>query len=106
MLKFYWNGIKGENGKLQPCAYSLGKLLNHPEGTITIYARKYLHFTKEIQDAFHVENDSDGMTDYFENDRIRVTPQHALYKQVLAAFRLLELHNDKRHAKYLERSAA
>lgn len=106
MLKFYWNGIKGENGKLQRCFYSSGALLHHPEGTITIYSRDYSHFTKDINDAFEVENDSDLMTDYFEKDRIRVLPSHPLYNQVLEAVRLMEKHNEKRHSKYLERSAA
>lgn len=106
MLKFYYNGIKGDNGKLQRCSYSLGALLHHPEGTITIYSREYSHFTKDIQEVFTVENDSDLMTDYFEKDRIRVLPSHPMYQQVLAAFHLMQKHNEKRHAKYLQRNAA
>ena len=84
-LKFYYNGIKDDGGKLQTCWYSDGKLINFPEGTITIYKRDYGHFSAGIAAAFAVENDSDLMTDYFEKDRIRVKPDHPLYQQVLAA---------------------
>jgi len=106
MLKFFYNGIKGGDGKLQRCFYSASALLHHPEGTITIYSREYSRFTKDIQETFDVENDSDCMTDYFEKDRIRVMPSHPMYAQVLAALRLMEAHNEKRHAKYLARNAA
>ncbi len=85
MLKFYYNGIKDDGGKLQTCFYSIGKLLNHPEGTITIYKREYARFSAGIRAAFTVENDSDSMTDYFEEDRIRVEPSHLLYAEVHAA---------------------
>lgn len=104
MLKFYWNGIKGSDGKLQRCSYSNGALFHHPEGTITIYSKEYSHFTKDIQAAFEVENDSDIMTDYFEKDRIRVLPSHPLYQNVLTALYLAQKHNEKRHAKYLARN--
>ncbi len=106
MLKFFYNGIKGENGKLQRCFYSNGALLHHPEGTITIYSREYSRFSADIQAAFTVENASDSMSDYFEKDSIRVMPSHPLYSQVLAALKAMEAHNEKRHAKYLQRNAA
>ncbi len=99
MLKFFYNGIKGETGKLQRCFYSNGALLRHPEGTITIYSREYSHFSADIQAAFDVENDSDCMTDYFEKDRIRVMPSHPLYPQVLAALKLMEARSEKKNAK-------
>ena len=87
MFKFFWNGIKGSDGKLQKAFYSDGQLTNFPAGTLTIYAKDYRRFYGDVAAAFAVENDSDSMTDYFEDDRIRVLPSHPLYPQVLAALK-------------------
>lgn len=97
---FYWNGIKDTKGdKLQKCWYSGGKLTNHPDGTITIYARDYSRFSDKVRACFKVENDTDTMTDYFDDDRIRVIPSHPLYSQVQAAMRAQESHREARAAK-------
>ncbi|MBN7138972.1 hypothetical protein A7A76_07675 [Lysobacter enzymogenes] len=89
--RFYWNGIKDAKGaKLQRAYYSdmgprpsvSGK---YPAHTISIYARDYERFSALVRSHFVVENNSDGMTDYFENDSIRVVPSHPLYPQVKAA---------------------
>ena len=85
-LKFYYNGIKENGGRLQLCSYTDGKLLHHPEGTITIYGKRYRDFSDGVRAAFTVENNTELETDYFENDRIRVTPDHPLYPQVRDAF--------------------
>ena len=103
MLKFYWNGIKENGGKLQRAWYSFGNLINYPADTITIYGRDYTSFSPEVQKAFEVQNDSDSQTDYFEQDRIRVTSDHLLYPQVFAAYRAHKAHSDMRHAKWSER---
>jgi hypothetical protein len=95
-LRFFYNGIKGSDGKLQKVNYSEGALLNHPEGTITIYARDYIRFSAEVREAFTVENNSDSMTDYFEQDRIRVVPSHPLYAQVKAAVEKRKAHFARR----------
>jgi len=87
-IKFLWNGIKGADGKLRRCSYSDGVLLNHPAGTLTIYAKDYGidgHFPADVRAVFTVENDTDMMTDYHETDRIRVEPSHPLYGQVWEA---------------------
>jgi hypothetical protein len=83
MLRFFYNGIKADDGKLQRAWYSDAQLLHHPTGTITIYARG--SFTKEISEEFIVTNDSDLMTDYFEHDRMRVEPDDMLYAKVKEA---------------------
>ena len=84
---FYWNGIKDAKGdKLQKAHYSMGQLRNHPEGSITIYARDYCRFSSKVNACFAVQNDSDMMVDYFESDRIRVIPAHPLYTAVKAAY--------------------
>jgi len=84
-LKFFWNGIKGSDGKLHRCFFSDGALMNHPAGTLTIYSKEYSSFPTEVRKHFEVENDSDLMVDYFEKDRIRVVPTHPLYSKVLQA---------------------
>ncbi|HXI90483.1 MAG TPA: hypothetical protein VNH18_29495 [Bryobacteraceae bacterium] len=96
-LRFFYNGIKASDGKLQKCWYSDGQLLNSPTGTITIYARDYASFSAEIRAAFNVENGSDMMTDYFEKDRIRVTPSHPLHALIAEAL-------GKSNARYERRS--
>lgn len=96
-LKFFYNGIKGSDKKLQRCFYSAGELRNFPTGTIAIYGRGYESFSAEVRAAFTVENNSDGMTDYFENDHIRVMPNHPLYAAVKTA---MELRAAKYDAKY------
>lgn len=96
-LRFFWNGIKVGTGKIQRCSYSLGALLRHPAGTITIYGKEYWPgFSAEVRAAFTVENDSDLQTDYFEKDRIRVTPDHPLYSEIRAAWEAHEAHYAKR----------
>jgi len=98
-LKFYWNGIKENGGKLQKAYICGGKYTGFPEGTITIYAREYTRFSQGIRAIFEVENDSDIMTDYFEDDKIRVTPGHPLYAEVKAALDKREQHYAALHAK-------
>ena len=113
-FKFLWNGIKVDNSKLQRGSYSIGNLIpglvdrcdiGHPEATITIYAKNYSGFSAAVWEAFDVQNDSDGMTDYFETDRIRVRPDHPLYSQVLKAAEAAHAHSDKMQAKREQRWA-
>jgi hypothetical protein len=97
-LKFYWNGVKANGGKLQLAHYSKGNYT--PESglcndTITVYGRHYNSFSAEVRAAFTVVNNSDSMTDYFEQDRIRVAPEHPLYAQVRAAYDKQDAHRDR-----------
>ena len=98
-LRFYYNGIKGSDGKLQGAHYSDSELIHFPAGTITIYGKRYRPFSDEVRSALTVENDWDGMTDYFENDRIRVEPSHPRYPQVLAAIQAQTAHRERRAAR-------
>ena len=84
-LKFFWNGIKDERGRIQLCSYSNAPLISYPAGTITIYKRDYKPFSAGVREAFSVENQSELQSDYFEKDRIRVMPSHPLHEQVLIA---------------------
>lgn len=101
MLKFYYNGIKENGGKLQKAFYSMGGDIGLTGGTITIYAREYTRFSEGVRKEFTVENNSDAMTDYFEEDKIRVASNHEHYPEVLAAFEKAEAKNAARRAKYL-----
>ena len=84
-LKFFYNGIKANGGKLQKATFDDCPLRSYPAGTITIRAREYRGFSVEIAEAFSIENNTDSQTDYFEKDCIRVTPNHPLYPQVAIA---------------------
>lgn len=88
-LKFFYNGLKASDGKLQRAHYTKGNYTNLPEGTITIYktvAHGDYSFSNEVRKIFHVINETDIMTDYFEEDKIRVFPSHHLYNAVLEAW--------------------
>jgi len=96
MLKFMWNGIKVD-GELYKAWYFQGKLVNYPEGTFTIYAREYERFPKT--DGLNAENGADTMTDYFEKDRIRVTPDNKYYSDIVESFKKQEAHRQRRFNK-------
>lgn len=84
-IRFYYNGIKGSDAKLQKCSYSLTPLRNYPENTITIYAKERTIFSEEIRKYFEVKNDTDSTVDYYDNDTIRVEPSHKMYQSVREA---------------------
>ena len=96
MLKFYWNGIRDNSGKLQTCSYSDGQLYNYPGGTITIYKREYSRLSDGVRQAFTVTNDSEIQSDYCVTDVIRVTPEHPLYVEVARALAAMKAHNTRR----------
>lgn len=98
-LRFYWNGIKHNGGKLVKCYFSSGELTNYPAGTLTVYARDYSRFPEEIARHFHIENNTDSQSDYFDDDKFRVCPNHPLYALVKAALDQQEAHNARRLAK-------
>lgn len=98
-LRFFWNGIKTNGGKLDLCRFDGHSLINYPAGTITINKRNHSPFSPEVRAAFTVQNESDGMTDYFEKDHIRVVPTHPLYAQVADALAKFNAHYDKRFGK-------
>ena len=107
-LRFFWNGIKGTDGKLQKCSYSAGTYTEAsriPAGTITIYGKDYKRFSSEVCAAFEVKNDGDPYTDYVVDDTIRVTPSHPMFSLVRAAFDKSEAHNAQWYANYLKRAA-
>jgi hypothetical protein len=85
MLKFFYNGVKTSSGRLEKAHYGAGPYTPESglsDDTITITAREYMRFSPEIQAAFVVVNHTDTMSDFFDKDRIRVRPSHALYPEV------------------------
>lgn len=102
MIRFLWNGLKtGDKIGLQRAWYSRGEYgpaSKIPAGSIVIYAKEYKRFSAEVRENMDVRNDSDSMSDYFENDRIVVTPDHKLFAKVDAAEKLQQAHQEKREA--------
>lgn len=101
-VKFMWNGIKVD-GKLHKCYYSTSPLTHYPAGTITIYGKNYTDLP--VIEGLAIENDSDIMTDYFENDRIRVLPDSKYYAEVKAACEKQNEHRKKMFAKKYGKTA-
>jgi len=100
MIKFYYNGVR-EDGKLNRCFFSKGPYSRESgldDETITIYARDS-RFGKEMRELFTIENNTEIMIDYFEDDRVRVSPDHPLYASVNAAWEKSRAHIAKVRAK-------
>ena len=70
-IRFYYNGIKVDGGRLIPCWYYLD------ENSVSISARDYKSLPRQY---FAVKNDSDIYTDYFDSDHTKLTPEHPLYR--------------------------
>ena len=99
-IKFMYNGIKID-GKLHKASYSKGNYYNLPDSVVTIHGKRY----RNLPDiGLDVENKTDLQSDYFENDAIRVFPDHPRYKEVLMAYEQQEAKAkktyEKRMAKY------
>ena len=69
---------------------------HHPQGTLTIYAKDY---GNQLPSLLRPENDTDFQTDYFDKDKIRLTPSHPHYKAALLAFKKQEESEARRLAK-------
>jgi len=80
-VKLLKKGLKVD-GKYYPCFYSSAK--NNKNGNATIYIKSYDSLPFEFNAFFQVENNTDVMTDYFEKDRIRVSPNSQYFAQVEA----------------------
>ena len=76
MIRIYYNGIKGDDGRLVRCFYSLDNNAEHAP-SVSICARDYAPLPRDL---LPVVNHTDIMTDYIDNDRAYLTPEHPLYK--------------------------
>lgn len=88
-IRFFYNGLKVGKGKLQKGHWSLvvptSAVTADIPPHITLYGRGLQGFSTEICEAFGVENNSDSMTDYFENDRIKFSVNHPRFIDAAAA---------------------
>jgi hypothetical protein len=95
-IRFFWNGIKVGKGKLQKCGWSFCENYGYrgdKGAVITGYAKHYVSFSTEIRAAFTVENGTDAMTDYFENDHIVVPVGHPLFGKIAQAMLKHDCHD-------------
>lgn len=99
-IKFFYNGIKDIDKKLQPCYISAGRKQEGWE--IFISKRDYTPFSEGIRAAFIVKNDSDSMTDYFEHDHFHISSNSPYFLPAMAAVLIIEEKIYKRLNKRLE----
>jgi len=78
-IKLLKKGIK-VNGEYFPVSYSSSK--NNIHGNATIYINTYKRLPQETKEVFEVANDTDSMTDYYEQDRIRVSSENEFFSKV------------------------
>ncbi len=98
-IKLFWNGLKVNGEKtLRKCYFSLS------DDYIMIYSKGYGDGLPG--DVFAVENDTDYYTDYFDDDKARVTPAHPLYKYVRAAALKGEIRSIEKNLPYCDKRAA
>lgn len=71
-IKFYYNGIRVDGGKLIQCYY-----YEDQNGEMNISAKNYKDLPGKY---FEVVNESDSQSDYFEDDRATVEKENPLYK--------------------------
>ena len=91
-IRFFFNGLKVDGGKLQKAHLSLIERWTKANGEVVdthvvLYRRGYGHFSPEVWELFEVENNTDMQSDYFETDRIRIPLGHPLFNAALAAVR-------------------
>lgn len=99
-IKIFWNGVK-LNGELQKFYFSM-----YGENVSFIDNERYGRATMPKECGLVVINDSDSMTDYFEEDHGTITPEHPLYRYFKNAAQAYTLHRAKANVKWLEKRIA
>ena len=80
-IKWFWNGFKVNGSKaLTKAHYSFQKT------QLTVYGKEYKDFPPELAEVFTVENNTDLITDYFDNDKIRIEPSHPEFQAAAQAY--------------------
>lgn len=100
-IKFLWNGIKVD-GELFKGWWSDCRLDGFPAGTVTFYVDGYKQLPREC--GFEVENYSDIMRDYFDNDTVRIRPGSVWHHEATEAVRKYKIHGCKVQIKSLEKT--
>lgn len=100
MIKFYYNGLKVNGGKLEKfMAWERQAYKTSPAG-IAIHARDYTRFSPEVHKTFEVQNNTDSQTDYFEKDSFFVPVTHPRYAEIKRdVIDAKAAHFDKKNAK-------
>lgn len=70
-IKFYWNGLR-VNGEFLKCSL----WADTDSQAVTIHG----HYTHLPREFFEVVNNSDSMTDYYEDDRTTINEDHPLHR--------------------------
>lgn len=99
-IKIFWNGVK-LNGELQKFYFYM-----NGENVSFIDNERYGRATMPKECGLVVINDSDSMTDYFEEDHGTITPEHPLYRYFRNAAQAYTLHRAKANVKWLEKRIA
>lgn len=99
-IKFFYNGIKDIDKKLQPCYISAGRKQEGWE--IFVSKKNYTPFSEGIRAAFTIKNDTDSMTDYFEHDHFHISPDSPYFIPAMEAVLVIEEKIYKRLNKKLE----
>ena len=99
-IKIFWNGVK-LNGELQKFYFYM-----NGENVSFIDNERYGRATMPKECGLVVINDSDSMTDYFEEDHGTITPEHPLYGYFKNAAQGYTLHRAKANVKLLEKRIA
>ena len=97
-IRFFWNGIKVNGGKLIRCYY----FTDSRSDSVTISARDYDHLPRDL---FTVKNETDLYTDYFDSDSATLTPAHPLYKYARAAALKSAMRGEPEYIAKLEQDA-
>lgn len=98
-IRFYWNGIKINGGKLTRCGYYTSD--TETSASVTIFARDCGRLPRDL---FAVKNDTDIYTDYFDSDRATLTPEHPLYKYARAAALKSAMRGEPEYIAHLEQA--
>ena len=99
-IKIFWNGVK-LNGELQKFYFSM-----NGENVSFIDNERYGRATMPKECGLVIVNNSDSMTDYFEEDHGTITPEHPLYRYFKNAAQAYTLHRAKANVKWLEKRIA
>lgn len=95
-IRFYWNGIKVDGGKLRKCYYNA----DDDGESVTIYDD--YGFTLP-RDLFDVKNETDLYTDYFDNDSATLDKSHPLFAYALYCARKADARSAARYSDYLKK---
>lgn len=82
-VRFFWNGLKVNGGRLVHLFYSLDNHSNYSGPCVSLSCRDY---SGQLPgELFPVENHTDLYTDYHDKDRATIGPDHPLYPYIRAA---------------------